>query len=126
MDGIVYLVSQHEGNRTGFAFTASDDDAVYRLCYRGGLRNCIDDRTPDAQLRGAEKAAGILCSVQLWGTVRLGTRQYSAAVLAVNGIFYPVPQFRKTTFAGAGLSGTGDCRRFQAVPGVSGRAAAAR
>ena len=101
-------------------------DAVYRLCYRGGLRNCIDDRTPDAQLRGAERAAGILRSVQLWGTVRLGTRQYSAVVLAVNGIFYPVPQFRKPTFAGIGLSGAGDCRRFQAVPGVSGRAAAAR
>lgn len=75
---------------------------------------------------GAEKAAGILCSVQLWGTVRLGTWQYSAAVLAVNGIFYPVPQFRKPTFAGVGLSGTCDCRRFQAVPGVSGRAVAAR
>lgn len=61
---------------------------------------------------GAERAAGILRSVQLWGTVRLGTRQYSAVVLAVNGIFYPVPQFRKPTFAGIGLSGAGDCRRF--------------
>ena len=54
------------------------------------------------------------------GTVRLGTRQYSAAVLAVNGIFYPVPQFRKTTFAGAGLSGTAIAAGFKLYPAFLG------
>lgn len=40
--------------------------------------------------------------------------------------FLSCTAIQKPTFAGVGLSGTGDCRRFQAVPGVSGRAAAAR
>lgn len=70
VDGIVYLVSQHEGNRTGFAFTASDDDAVCRLCYRGGLRNCIDDRTPDAQLRGRKSC---------WHSVQCSAMGYCTA-----------------------------------------------
>ena len=44
------------------------------FCYRGGLRNCIDDRTPDAQLRGGGKSCwhSVQCSAMgvLYGLER--------------------------------------------------------
>ena len=56
--------------------------------------------------------------IQLRRAVRIGARQYSAAVLAVDGVLCPVPQFPKSDSAGAGLSGAGCGGRIKALPGL--------
>ena len=78
-----------------------------------------DDRTPDAQLRGRKKLLAF-CAVFSYG-VLYGLERGNILLLCWPLMaFLSCTAIQKNHFAGAGLSGTGDCRRFQAVPGVSG------